>query len=155
MLVAEPVHALFLNRGEPYRVSHPITGGDECTVLDFRRDSVGGCMRGGSAGGRSSERAVRHHAAFWNANAAGSLRGESPDGAANELSAAEYATKPVTIRALRDSVDAVSTQLKANGGVSDAAADTVVSFIEHSGEHYGQLAMYCRLNAIVPPASRG
>lgn len=34
-LVAEPVHALFLNRGEPYRVSHPIAGGDECTVLDF------------------------------------------------------------------------------------------------------------------------
>lgn len=95
------------------------------------------------------------HVAFWNAYAAGSLRGESPDGAANELSPAEYATKPVIVRALRDSVDAVSTQLKANGGVSAAAADTVVSFIEHSGEHYGQLAMYCRLNAIVPPASRG
>jgi len=34
-VVAEPVHAMLLNRGEPYRVSHPADGGDECTSMDF------------------------------------------------------------------------------------------------------------------------
>src|SRR5688500_18312964 len=34
-LVAEPLHALFLNEHEPYGVSHPVSGGDECTVLEF------------------------------------------------------------------------------------------------------------------------
>ena len=27
-------------------------------------------------------------------------------------------------------------------------------FIEHSGEHYGQLAVYYRLSGLVPPESR-
>jgi len=38
-LVADANHALFFNAGEPYRYSHPISGGDDCTViaLDTRR----------------------------------------------------------------------------------------------------------------------
>jgi AraC-like DNA-binding protein len=32
-VVADPTRALFFNRGEPYRVSHPAPGGDDCTVL--------------------------------------------------------------------------------------------------------------------------
>ncbi len=39
-LVAEPAHVLFLNCDEPYRVSHPVAGGDECTALDFSRETV-------------------------------------------------------------------------------------------------------------------
>jgi AraC family transcriptional regulator len=35
VVVAEPVHALLMNRGEPYRVSHPAAGGDDCTSLTF------------------------------------------------------------------------------------------------------------------------
>lgn len=95
------------------------------------------------------------HVAFWNEYALGSMRGESPDGAANELSPATYASKASILTALRGSVDAVSAELKANGKPSGATAETVVSFIEHSAEHYGQLAMYCRFNGIIPPASRG
>jgi AraC family transcriptional regulator len=34
-VVAEPTHALFFNRHETYRVSHPGRGGDDCTVLRF------------------------------------------------------------------------------------------------------------------------
>jgi AraC family transcriptional regulator len=34
-VVGEPLHALFLNRGESYRVSHPASGGDDCTTLWF------------------------------------------------------------------------------------------------------------------------
>jgi AraC-like DNA-binding protein len=39
MLVADPNHVLFFNAGEPYRYSHPLSGGDDCTVLavDGRR----------------------------------------------------------------------------------------------------------------------
>ena len=34
--------------------------------------------------------------------------------------------------------------------VSEIAYDT----IEHSGEHYGQLVVYYRINGLVPPESR-
>lgn len=34
------MQALLLNRGEPYRVSHPVDGGDECTVLEFPTHAV-------------------------------------------------------------------------------------------------------------------
>ena len=39
-VVAEPVHALLFNRGEPYRVSHPAAGGDECTSLAFSPEAA-------------------------------------------------------------------------------------------------------------------
>jgi AraC-like DNA-binding protein len=32
-LVADPNHVLFFNAAEPYRYSHPIAGGDDCTIL--------------------------------------------------------------------------------------------------------------------------
>jgi AraC family transcriptional regulator len=34
--LADPNHVLFFNQGEPYRVAHPVDGGDECTVFEFR-----------------------------------------------------------------------------------------------------------------------
>jgi AraC-like DNA-binding protein len=34
-VVGEPLHVLCFNRDEPYRVSHPADGGDDCTVLAF------------------------------------------------------------------------------------------------------------------------
>jgi AraC family transcriptional regulator len=33
-VVADPCHALFFNPEEPYRVSHPVDGGDECLVIE-------------------------------------------------------------------------------------------------------------------------
>ena len=39
-LVAEAAHVLFFNRDEPYRVSHPVPGGDDCTVVAFGADTV-------------------------------------------------------------------------------------------------------------------
>jgi len=32
--------------------------------------------------------------------------------------------------------------------------DMAYGFIEHSGEHYGQLVVYYRLSGLVPPESR-
>ena len=37
-LVADPNQVLFFNQSEPYRVAHPVEGGDECTVFEFRPD---------------------------------------------------------------------------------------------------------------------
>jgi AraC family transcriptional regulator len=34
--VAEPNHILFFNQGEPYHVAHPVDGGDNCSVFEFR-----------------------------------------------------------------------------------------------------------------------
>jgi AraC family transcriptional regulator len=35
--VADPNHVLFFNQAEPYRVAHPVAGGDDCTVFEFRQ----------------------------------------------------------------------------------------------------------------------
>lgn len=37
---ANPNHLVFFNRDEPYRVSHPISGGDDCSAFSIRRDVV-------------------------------------------------------------------------------------------------------------------
>lgn len=39
-VLADPGRAVFFNCGEPYRVSHPIDGGDVTTMLSFSREPV-------------------------------------------------------------------------------------------------------------------
>lgn len=90
------------------------------------------------------------HVAFWNQYLAASLRGESPDGAANELPPTEFGDKPRIVPALRDSFGAVARAVAAS---DDGAAD-VIAYIGHNSEHYGQMVLYYRLNGLVPPASR-
>ena len=90
------------------------------------------------------------HVAFWNQYLAATLRGESPDGSANELPAAELADKPQIVQALRDSFAAVA---QAAARSVDGAGD-VIAYIGHNSEHYGQMVIYYRLNGLVPPASR-
>lgn len=95
------------------------------------------------------------HVAFWNEYVEQSLRGATPDGAANELAREAFASKARVLAALRQSFDGVKSAFAHNGsGTAPAAVDQLVSFIEHNGEHYGQLVMYYRLNGLVPPASR-
>jgi AraC family transcriptional regulator len=43
-VVAEPNTALFFNAHEPYRVSHPLDDGDECTALTFSRESAAAAL---------------------------------------------------------------------------------------------------------------
>ena len=59
------------------------------------------------------------------------------------------------VAALNSSLADATAQLK-NGPLTPGATLTElwVSFTEHSGERYGQLVVYYRLNGIVPPASR-
>jgi AraC-like DNA-binding protein len=43
-VVGDPNHALFFNHGECYQVSHPVKGGDQCTVLAFSDTAVKDCL---------------------------------------------------------------------------------------------------------------
>lgn len=96
------------------------------------------------------------HVAFWNIYVRDTLRGGEPDGAANELPRDAYPGKSDVVGALCASFDDVRAELDARDGeLDESALGTLVSFIEHAGEHYGQLVVYARLRGIVPPASRG
>ena len=94
------------------------------------------------------------HVAFWNQWLSETLHGEQPDGSANELPAAELPGKPQILTALRGSFDGVARALE-SGSANGAAAETALPILEHVAEHYGQLAVYCRINGVIPPASRG
>jgi AraC-like DNA-binding protein len=39
-VAAEPAHVLLLNRGEPYRVSHPSSRGDACTAVAYENAAI-------------------------------------------------------------------------------------------------------------------
>jgi hypothetical protein len=96
------------------------------------------------------------HVAFWNGYVAKTARGEKADGTLNELPKAEYPTKAAVVKALKSSFAEASAQLKQGPEMpTTKLTDLWVSFTEHTGEHYGQLVVYYRLNGIVPPASRG
>ncbi|MFN7941090.1 MAG: DinB family protein [Thermoanaerobaculia bacterium] len=94
------------------------------------------------------------HVAFWNRYVAQTLRGEPADGDANELPRAEFPNRARIVPALAESFAGVATALADGKGRPAPDLDTLVAFIEHNGEHYGQLAVYYRLNGLVPPASR-
>jgi uncharacterized damage-inducible protein DinB len=98
---------------------------------------------------------VLRHVAFWNYYVAETARGRKGDDSANELPKDKFATKQQVLTELNRSADEVTNALKKNAsGFSPELAETVVTFIEHNCEHYGQLVVYARLNGIVPPASR-
>ncbi len=102
-------------------------------------------------GVRSAAEQLRH-VAFWNDWLGGTLRGEQPDGSANELEAVRYAHKPEIVAALRSSFQQVGDTLERMNGES---LESALPILEHVAEHYGQLVIYCRLGGVVPPASRG
>jgi uncharacterized damage-inducible protein DinB len=95
------------------------------------------------------------HVAFWNRYVADRARGKKGDDTRNELSESEFSTKKQILRELkRSSTDASSALREHNSDLNPDVAEMLVTFIEHNSEHYGQLAVYARMNGIVPPASR-
>ncbi len=95
------------------------------------------------------------HVAFWNTYVQKTLRREKADGDGNELPRDTFPTKSKIVVVLRNSFDAIASQISKWSEPPDKAdVDTLVSFLEHNGEHYGQMALYFRLNGLVPPASR-
>jgi hypothetical protein len=98
------------------------------------------------------------HVAFWNDYLRDTLRGDAADGAANEISPADYPGKTEILPALRESFEAVRAELAKGSGKSGSSAadgrlDQAVSYIDHVAEHYGQLVVYARLSGVIPPAS--
>ncbi|MBS1823804.1 MAG: DinB family protein [Acidobacteria bacterium] len=98
---------------------------------------------------------VLRHVAYWNLYLAATLRGEKGDDSANEIPAAEYATKETILAALSQSFDSVSKAWRQRDAQDAQATESMLAFLEHNAEHYGQLVVYARLAGIVPPASRG
>jgi uncharacterized damage-inducible protein DinB len=100
--------------------------------------------------------AVLRHVAFWNRYVADSARGKKVDDSGNELPRAEFSSKTQILKALEGSAADAGEALKQHSSsLSPETAEMLVTFIEHTCEHYGQLVVYARLNGITPPASRG
>ena len=98
---------------------------------------------------------VLRHVAFWNQYVALTARGKEADDKLNELPKAEYSSKAKIIDVLRRSIaEAAAAMKEHSAGAEPKTGEMIVAFIEHNCEHYGQLAVYARLNGMVPPASR-
>jgi uncharacterized damage-inducible protein DinB len=80
---------------------------------------------------------------------------------------ADYKTKADIVSFVKKSFadGAAAIQAKGDKGMSDIVtdpfgheqmriSDMAYGFIEHCGEHYGQLAVYYRVAGMVPPESR-
>jgi uncharacterized damage-inducible protein DinB len=80
---------------------------------------------------------------------------------------ADYATKAAVVEYVKKSYAEGAALIKAKGdaGLNDQFVDPFANqmtrfsdfawgFVEHSGEHYGQLVVYYRVAGLVPPESR-
>jgi len=95
------------------------------------------------------------HIMAGNTYAAKIGRGEKADWDAEEVDPKKYAGKAQIVAAFQKSVDDATATLKAIPPEQfSKSISPWISVIEHSGEHYGLLVAYYRLNGIVPPASR-
>jgi uncharacterized damage-inducible protein DinB len=98
---------------------------------------------------------VLRHVAFWNQYVTGTLNGKEADDSGNELPSAVYTTKASILEALKRSSADVATALRQHHHPLDLkVTELIMTFVEHTSEHYGQLVVYARLMGIVPPASR-
>jgi uncharacterized damage-inducible protein DinB len=84
-----------------------------------------------------------------------------------DVKRADYATKAAVVEYVKKSLAEGAALIKSKGdrGMSDLCIDPFANqqvrfsdlawgFIEHSGEHYGQLVVYYRVAGMVPPESR-
>jgi uncharacterized damage-inducible protein DinB len=94
------------------------------------------------------------------------VNGQAPP-AQEDPSRAKYKTKAEVVAFVKKSFDDGAAAIKAKGDAGMTgplvdpfeneqvrAYDWAYGFIEHCGEHYGQLAVYYRVAGLVPPESR-
>jgi hypothetical protein len=106
------------------------------------------------------------HVAGVNYYFTNAVRGEKPPAGENPPRS-QYKTKADVVAFVQKSFADGAAAIEARGdkGMNEiivdpySKAETHISdyaygFIEHSGEHYGQLVVYYRLNDIIPPESR-
>jgi uncharacterized damage-inducible protein DinB len=80
---------------------------------------------------------------------------------------ADYKTKAAVVAFVKKAFEdgAAAIKMKGDKGLSDLVVDPFANqqvrvsdmawgLLEHSGEHYGQLAVYYRVAGLVPPESR-
>jgi uncharacterized damage-inducible protein DinB len=96
---------------------------------------------------------VLRHVAFWKQYLADSLAGKPADDTLNELPQAKYHSKPAIFTALEQTSEDVARKI--TSGIDVGAQKSLITFLEFTSEHYGQLVIYARLMGIIPPASRG
>jgi uncharacterized damage-inducible protein DinB len=95
------------------------------------------------------------HIMAGNTYAAKVGRGENVKWDDQEVDPKKYHGKAEIVAAFQKSVDEATATLKAIPAEQFTKSIAPwISVIEHSGEHYGLLVAYYRLNGIVPPASR-
>lgn len=100
-----------------------------------------------------SFREVIVHAMSGTVYAAKAGRGENVQW--SELDANNYKDKAAVVEAFKKAAADLDASLKATATTRFAASpEPWLSVVEHTGEHYGQLVVYYRLNKMVPPASR-
>ena len=96
---------------------------------------------------------VLRHLAFWDQYVADTLLGRQADDSTNEVPQSDYPTKAGMIEVLeRNSRAVIAALQKLPGDPDRKTVELLVSFIEHTGEHYGQLVVYSRLLGIAPAA---
>lgn len=106
------------------------------------------------------------HAAGGNYFFTNPVEGKQPP-AAEDPKRDQYKTKADVVAFVKKSFDDGAAAIKAKGdkGMADlvlepeshrqiSVSDLAYGLIEHSGEHYGQLAVYYRVAGMVPPESR-
>jgi uncharacterized damage-inducible protein DinB len=107
------------------------------------------------------------HAAGVNYYFTNIVRGEKPPAEGENPPRSKYKTKADIVAFVKKSFadGAAAIEAKGDKGMSELVLDPytnqrtriydyAVGYIEHSGEHYGQLVVYYRLNGLVPPESR-
>jgi hypothetical protein len=100
-----------------------------------------------------SFREVIVHAMSGTVYAAKAGRGETVQW--TELDPNNYKDKAAVVTAFKKIAADLDASLKATPATRFASSpDPWLSVIEHTGEHYGQLVVYYRLNKMIPPASR-
>jgi hypothetical protein len=95
------------------------------------------------------------------------VQGKPPAKESENPPRATYKTKADVVALVKKEVEDGAAAIKAKGdkGMADwitdpdskqqmHVSDLAYGLIEHSGEHYGQLAVYYRLSGLVPPESR-
>jgi uncharacterized damage-inducible protein DinB len=98
---------------------------------------------------------VLRHLAFWNQYVADSLNEKRADDSANEVSRVTYPTKARMVEVLKSSsAEAMAALRWQRPDLDPKTVELVVTFIEHTCEHYGQLVVYSRLAGVTPPATR-
>jgi len=97
-VVADTNQVVFFNRHEPYRIEHPVDGGDDCTVFSFApsvlddawrdsgsRESQGGDRRFNAGTMESDAGTFRAHASLFRATCRGAAAAAAVDEAALAL----------------------------------------------------------------------